>query len=307
MSGISSKAAGSLINKTKFNGKEEQTGEFSDGSGLEWTDYKYRFYDQQIGRFFSQDRLADKYPHYSPYQYAGNQVPNAIDLDGLEEFRVNQKNGYKDVSLVRVDAPFSVHYNGQQLAAFPQQNMNDFYQNNVVVIRDPNSSSVSSVTVLNGDGTKNTYFDNPPGENGVSEPVYSQPFENQKEIAFQEFCVEGTAGNTLVQSNSIDKPKSNSNSGNVPAGTDMVEINYSSMGSTPSTFNITTTNPDATITTKPYSGTAGVGMPAMLPVAPGTAINVTVAPGAANSNYQYSIRAVDTNKPIEKKVPIQQK
>jgi RHS repeat-associated protein len=103
MKGISSRAAGKLQNKIKFNGKEEQSGEFSDGNGLEWTDYKYRFYDYQIGRFFTQDLLADKYPHYAPYQFAGNQVPNAIDLDGLEEFRVTNNPQIGGASMITYD------------------------------------------------------------------------------------------------------------------------------------------------------------------------------------------------------------
>ena len=92
MSGISSKALnfGSPENKLRFNGYEQQNKEFSDGSGLEWYDYKNRFYDNQIGRFFVQDRLATEYVYYSPYQFAGNQVPNAIDLDGLEPLFFNE-------------------------------------------------------------------------------------------------------------------------------------------------------------------------------------------------------------------------
>lgn len=88
MATISSKALsnGSPENKFKFNGYEQQNKEFSDGSGLEWYDYKHRFYDNQIGRFFCIDRLADKFSWWTPYQFAGNQVPNAIDLDGLEPF-----------------------------------------------------------------------------------------------------------------------------------------------------------------------------------------------------------------------------
>ncbi|WP_246130020.1 polymorphic toxin type 8 domain-containing protein, partial [Chitinophaga cymbidii] len=92
MAGISTKAPGKLENRIKFNGYEQQHREFSDGSGLDWYDYKNRFYDNQVGRFFCVDRLASDYPYYTPYQFAGNEVPNAIDLDGLEPYRVD-RNG----------------------------------------------------------------------------------------------------------------------------------------------------------------------------------------------------------------------
>lgn len=91
MKGISSQAANITPNKIKFNGYEQQSKEFLDGSGLEWYDYKHRFYDNQIGRFFVQDRLATEYVYYTPYQFAGNEVPNAIDLDGLEPLRPIQR------------------------------------------------------------------------------------------------------------------------------------------------------------------------------------------------------------------------
>ena len=84
IAGISSKKLGDSFEGTLKNDYLYNDKELFDDGDLNWSDYGFRNYDAQIGRFVQLDPLTDDYPFLTPYQYASGDPIMNVELDGLE-------------------------------------------------------------------------------------------------------------------------------------------------------------------------------------------------------------------------------
>ena len=53
-------------------------------------DYGMRYYDARVGRFYSVNPLTHKYPELTPCQFSSNTPIWAIDIDGLEAYKLTR-------------------------------------------------------------------------------------------------------------------------------------------------------------------------------------------------------------------------
>jgi hypothetical protein len=70
--------------------------------------YKFRMHDTRVGRFFAVDPLAKKFPHMTPYQFAGNNI-------AWSEKQLNKGGEELEYQYVNKEATPVVVYNFEQM------------------------------------------------------------------------------------------------------------------------------------------------------------------------------------------------
>ena len=86
--GTSNNTADSLQFRWQFNGKEKIP-----NNDVPYYDYGARLYDTSIGRWLTQDPLADTYPSVTPYAFCAGNPINRVDPDGRDWYYFEDEEG----------------------------------------------------------------------------------------------------------------------------------------------------------------------------------------------------------------------
>lgn len=180
-----------------FNGKENDD-EVKDVAGS-FQDYGMRMYDPRVGRFFSSDPLKFSYPHYTPYQFAGNKPITSIDLDGCEEAgRVKQgaaTGNETDVNGNSITLPagaYNVYVNSGSTITTAQGTTHTVTPGSVAAYQLPNGSW-QVATWNNGtfEGYEDPFPSTPPPSSTVKKPIEPpQPISSKEAPVLVEISME---------------------------------------------------------------------------------------------------------------------
>ncbi|MDO6433297.1 RHS repeat-associated core domain-containing protein [Flavitalea sp. BT771] len=176
MAGISGKAIKSNYaqNKFKYNGKELQSQEFSDGTGLEQYDYSSRMQDPQIGRWWGIDTKADQMRRMSPYNFTFNNPLRFIDPDGMSPTDI-VLNGDKKGQ----EAYLAMLHNATGNIYSIDEN-NKLINNGTDADFKGTKSAILSQIIQKGIDSKDTYALSLVGSNGDDKTVFIDSYSDKK-------------------------------------------------------------------------------------------------------------------------------
>ncbi len=83
-----------------FQGQEKDSEMKGEGNSI---NYKYRMHDPRLGRFFSVDPLATKFPWNSSYAFSENSTIAFVELEGLEKVYFGNSKSTIDITLMNSD------------------------------------------------------------------------------------------------------------------------------------------------------------------------------------------------------------
>jgi RHS repeat-associated protein len=124
-----------------FNGKEKDDETYDTGNAY---DFGARIYDSRLGRWLSVDPLQQKYPGFSPYNFASNSPISIIDYDGRENVIY---------LIVLPDASGPVKQNAQSIANSANKNFEALDIKTRVIVFESKGPLPPSFDVKNMDKT----------------------------------------------------------------------------------------------------------------------------------------------------------
>ncbi len=82
----------SIVSEYRFGFQKQEKDDEIYGKGNAYY-FKFREHDARIGRFWSVDPLAAKYPYWTPYQFSGNRVIDMMELESAEPKEAGKEIG----------------------------------------------------------------------------------------------------------------------------------------------------------------------------------------------------------------------